>query len=113
MVNLEQQIALYFFNLKKMKRKELYIIRHGQTDFNKNKIIQGRGVNSHLNNEGIEQAQRFYNHYHHLPFQKIQIRHIPFPALVYEKQHDFENQNSVNRTPVKNFFDSKPKFPIL
>ena len=54
-----------------MKRKELYIIRHGQTDFNKNKIIQGRGVNSHLNDEGIEQAQRFYNHYHHLPFQKI------------------------------------------
>jgi hypothetical protein len=34
-------------------------------------------------------------------FQKIQIRHIPFPALVYKKQHDFKNQNSVNRTPVK------------
>ena len=54
-----------------MKRKELYIIRHGQTDFNKNKIIQGRGVNSNLNEEGRSQALRFFEKYQHLPFQKI------------------------------------------
>jgi len=54
-----------------MRRKELYIIRHGQTDFNKNKIIQGRGVNSNLNDEGRNQALRFFEMYQHLPFQKI------------------------------------------
>ncbi len=54
-----------------MKRKELYIIRHGQTDFNKEKIIQGRGVNPHLNDEGRHQALRFFEKYQHLPFQKI------------------------------------------
>ena len=30
------------------------------------------------------------------------MRDTRFPALVYDKQHDFEIQNSVNRTPVKN-----------
>ena len=29
--------------------KEIYIIRHGETDFNKQGIVQGRGVNSDLN----------------------------------------------------------------
>jgi hypothetical protein len=29
------------------------------------------------------------------------MRDTRFPALVYDKQHDFEIQNSVNRTPVK------------
>jgi hypothetical protein len=42
--------------------------------------------------------------------KKIQIRHIPFPALVYEKQHDFEDQNPVNRTPVKSNSKEKRKF---
>jgi hypothetical protein len=29
------------------------------------------------------------------------MRDTRFPALVYDKQHDFKIQNSVNRTPVK------------
>ncbi len=51
--------------------KELYIIRHGETDFNKQGIVQGRGVNSDLNEEGIRQAQAFYNAYRHIKFDKI------------------------------------------
>ena len=54
-----------------MKTKKIYLIRHGQTEFNKMGIVQGRGVDSSLNKVGIEQADSFFNHYRHLPFDKI------------------------------------------
>lgn len=50
---------------------ELYIIRHGETDFNKRGIVQGRGVDSDLNEHGISQAKSFYKAYHHIDFDKI------------------------------------------
>ena len=51
--------------------KEIYIIRHGQTDYNKRRIIQGRGVNSHLNEKGRQQATAFYEAYKHIKFDEI------------------------------------------
>lgn len=56
-----------------MNNKFIYIIRHGETDFNKNGIVQGSGVDVDLNIRGIEQAQRFYEYYKHIDFQKIFI----------------------------------------
>ncbi len=53
--------------------KTLYIIRHGQTDLNKQGIIQGRGRDTDLNNEGRRQASQFYNDYKDVPFDKIYI----------------------------------------
>ncbi len=50
---------------------ELYIIRHGETDFNRRGIVQGRGVNSDLNEMGQQQARSFYKAYHHIPFDRI------------------------------------------
>lgn len=50
---------------------ELYIIRHGETDFNKKGIVQGRGVNSDLNEQGLLQAKSFYKAYHHIEFDKV------------------------------------------
>lgn len=50
---------------------ELYIIRHGETDFNKRGIVQGRGVDSDLNEQGIIQARSFFKAYHHIEFDKI------------------------------------------
>lgn len=52
-------------------RKEIFIIRHGQTDLNKEGVVQGRGINSDLNETGREQARRFFNQYKSFPFQKI------------------------------------------
>lgn len=43
--------------------KELFIVRHGQTDFNKARILQGRGIDSSLNEKGNWQAQQFYEAY--------------------------------------------------
>lgn len=52
-------------------KKTLYIIRHGQTDFNLKGIVQGRGVDSPLNETGRKQAEAFYNHYRDVRFDKI------------------------------------------
>lgn len=48
--------------------KELYIIRHGETDLNRKSIIQGRGVDADINENGRLQARSFYNYYKHLEF---------------------------------------------
>ena len=52
-------------------KKTLYIIRHGQTDLNLKGIVQGRGINSPLNETGRKQAAAFYNHYRNKSFDKI------------------------------------------
>jgi probable phosphoglycerate mutase len=52
-------------------KKTIYIIRHGETDLNKLGIVQGRGMDSELNEKGREQAEAFYSAYKHIPFDKI------------------------------------------
>ena len=56
--------------------KTLYIVRHGQTDLNKQGIVQGRGMDTDLNDEGRKQAQLFYRAYKHVPFDKIYISNL-------------------------------------
>jgi probable phosphoglycerate mutase len=51
--------------------KKIYLIRHGQTDFNVQGIVQGSGVNSSLNTAGYEQAARFFAAYKHIRFDKV------------------------------------------
>ncbi len=53
------------------QKKEIYLIRHGETEFNRLGIIQGSGVNSDLNEKGRAQALAFYEYYKHIPFKKI------------------------------------------
>lgn len=54
-----------------MSSKKIYIIRHGQTDFNLQGIVQGSGVNSSLNAMGRAQAHAFFEMYRSIPFDKI------------------------------------------
>jgi len=56
--------------------KTLYIVRHGQTDLNKQGIVQGRGRNTDLNEEGLKQAALFYKAYKNVPFDKIYISEL-------------------------------------
>jgi len=51
--------------------KELFIIRHGETDLNKQGIVQGRGVDPPLNELGRKQALLFYEYYRNEPFEII------------------------------------------
>ena len=53
--------------------KTLYIVRHGQTELNRLGIVQGRGMNTDLNDEGRKQAGQFFDAYKTVPFDKIYI----------------------------------------
>jgi phosphoserine phosphatase len=90
--------------------KNLYIIRHGETDFNKQNIVQGSGVNMPLNATGQKQALQFYQAYHNHPFQVVYtsalirsqqsvaqfidkgIKHIAMPELNEISWGDFEGK---------------------
>lgn len=54
-----------------MNSKKIYVVRHGQTDFNLKNIVQGSGVDSSLNDRGRAQAEAFYKAYQHIPFDKV------------------------------------------
>ncbi|MDX2189368.1 MAG: histidine phosphatase family protein [Bacteroidota bacterium] len=51
--------------------KNIYLIRHGQTDYNLRGIVQGSRVDTSLNETGQKQAQMFFEAYKHVPFDKI------------------------------------------
>ncbi len=53
--------------------KTLYIVRHGQTELNKLGIVQGRGMNTDLNEDGLKQADAFFKAYQNTHFDKIYI----------------------------------------
>jgi len=55
----------------KLSIKKIYLLRHGQTDFNLQGIIQGSGVDTSLNETGQWQAQKFFEAYQDIPFDKV------------------------------------------
>ncbi|CAN5539528.1 histidine phosphatase family protein [soil metagenome] len=54
-----------------MECKKIYIIRHGQTEYNLKGIVQGCGIDSELNERGLRQAAAFFEMYKDFPFDKI------------------------------------------
>ncbi|MFN6947098.1 MAG: histidine phosphatase family protein [Cytophagaceae bacterium] len=54
-----------------MNSKKIYLIRHGQTDYNLKGIVQGGRVDSDLNETGRAQAAAFFKKYKDTPFDKI------------------------------------------
>lgn len=54
-----------------MQTKKIYLIRHGQTDFNLQNIVQGSGVDTDLNERGRLQAQAFFDTYQDVTFDKV------------------------------------------
>ncbi|MEM9896093.1 MAG: histidine phosphatase family protein [Bacteroidota bacterium] len=59
-----------------MKSKTIYIVRHGQTEFNKKNMVQGRGVDAPLNELGKQQAQALFGE-----FKEEQLDHIYVSSL--------------------------------
>jgi broad specificity phosphatase PhoE len=53
--------------------KTIYLIRHGETDYNRRGIVQGSGVDADLNEMGRAQARAFFETYQAVPFQKVYI----------------------------------------
>lgn len=54
-----------------MSARTIFLLRHGQTDFNVRGIVQGSGVDSSLNDVGRQQAAQFFAAYSHVPFDKV------------------------------------------
>lgn len=51
--------------------KKVYILRHGQTDYNLQGIVQGSGVDASLNKTGRKQGELFFQHYQDIPFELV------------------------------------------
>lgn len=53
--------------------KEIYLIRHGETEYNRMGKVQGSGIDAPLNDTGRKQARAFYDSYRHTGFDKIYV----------------------------------------
>lgn len=54
-----------------MQKKKIYLIRHGQTEYNRKGVVQGSGIDAPLNDLGRLQARHFYESYKDIPFQHV------------------------------------------
>jgi probable phosphoglycerate mutase len=54
-----------------LKSKTIFLIRHGETDYNRQGIVQGSGVDTELNEWGKAQAEAFFDAYQHVSFDKV------------------------------------------
>ena len=64
-----------------MNRKKIYLVRHGQTDFNLQGVVQGSGIDAPINETGLAQAKAFFEAYKDANFD--QAYHT---ALIRTKQ---------------------------
>jgi len=68
-----------------LKIKKIFIVRHGETDYNKKKKVQGSGINASLNRTGIDQAERFFDAYKKIPFDKVYVSNLVRTAQSVDK----------------------------
>jgi broad specificity phosphatase PhoE len=54
-----------------MARKKIYLVRHGQTEYNIKGIVQGSSIDSDLNEMGNRQADAFFDAYQDVDFDRI------------------------------------------
>lgn len=54
-----------------MSSKVIYLIRHGETDYNRRGVVQGSGIDAELNELGHAQAHAFYQIYQDVAFDKV------------------------------------------
>ena len=113
-----------------MDKKTIYLIRHGETDYNRRGIVQGSGIDADLNDIGEAQALAFFESYQHVPFDKIYTSKLKrttqsvqdFIALgIPVESHGGLNEiswginegqipNSDNRESIRQLIANPPKF---
>jgi 2,3-bisphosphoglycerate-dependent phosphoglycerate mutase len=79
--------------------KKIYIIRHGETEYNRQGIVQGSGVDSELNETGLEQAKSFYEYYKNEKFDKIYTSTL---RRTHQSVANFINHNNWQQDPALN-----------
>lgn len=68
-----------------MTAKQIYLIRHAQTIFNAEQILQGQQYDSELSNLGIIQADTFYSNFKNIPLDKIYVSGLKRSFLSVKK----------------------------
>ena len=81
--------------------KEINLIRHAQTDYNKKGIIQGSEVDSEIDEEGIKQSKLFYDYYKNYNFEKIYISNLKRTFLTVK---EFINDGVVYNPILNEFY---------
>lgn len=61
--------------------KKIYLVRHGQTDFNLKGVVQGSGIDAPINDNGRKQAADFYSAY-----REVKFDHLYHTALIRTRQ---------------------------
>lgn len=56
---------------KEGTEKYIYLVRHGETEYNRKGYLQGSSINASLNEKGREQAQMFFERFSNIRFDKI------------------------------------------
>lgn len=80
--------------------RRLYFIRHGETDFNLQNIVQGGGVDSDLNATGQRQGDLFFQRYQSVHFDKVYCTQL---KRTYQTVQPFEGLgHEIHRLPELN-----------
>ena len=83
-----------------MSTKKIYIVRHGETDYNKKGIVQGGTIDASLNELGRRQASCFWEAYKNIPFDKIYSSTLKRTAESIEKfialSINYEKESGLN-----------------
>ena len=58
-------------NREILASKKIYIVRHGQTDYNLKGIVQGSGIDAPINDNGRSQAHAFFKAHSQLKLDKV------------------------------------------
>ena len=64
-----------------MNLKKIYLLRHGQTDYNLQGVVQGSGIDAPINATGRAQAKAFFEAY-----QEVQFDQLYHSALIRTRQ---------------------------
>lgn len=93
---------------------KIYIIRHGETEFNRLGMVQGSGIDASLNQTGKTQANAFYEQYKDVDFDAIYVSKLvrtkesvagfiadgkPYEVVAGLEEISWGNQEGVAFTP--------------
>lgn len=94
--------------------KKIYIIRHGETEYNKLGMVQGSGIDASLNETGQKQGLKFFEKFKSIPFDKVYVSKlkrtketvngfiqmgIPFEVVLGLEEISWGEQEGVAFTP--------------
>lgn len=77
--------------------KKIYLIRHGETEFNRLGMVQGK-VDTDLNELGHKQANAFFEAFKHIPFDKVYTSTL---RRTHQSTHHFINTLQIPHVSLK------------